>query len=56
MKAVAKYNRKALDYFTYTIIPHQALQAVAVFSLKHGVLILGITAGAVAAVRQLLAD
>lgn len=56
MKAIVRHHRKALDYFTSTIIPHQALQAVAVFSLKHGVLIFGLTAGAMAVVRQLLAD
>jgi hypothetical protein len=56
VKVATRQPRKTLDYFTYTIVPHQTLQAVAVFTIKHGVLIFGITAGAVAVMRQLLAD
>ena len=56
MKVAAKQNRKALDYFTSTIIPSQALQAVAVLTIKHAVLFVGFGVGIMALVRLLLAD
>lgn len=57
MKVAAKEeDRKALDYFTSTIIPVQTLRAVAVLTLKHAVLLVGFTAGVVALVRLILAD
>jgi hypothetical protein len=57
MKVVAKEaDRKALDYFTTTIIPAQTLRAVAVLTMKHAVLLVGFAAGMVALVRLVLAD
>ncbi len=56
MKVAAKENRKSLDYFTSTIIPSQALQAVAVLTIKHAVLFVGFGVGMMALVRLLLAD
>jgi hypothetical protein len=57
MKVAAKEeDRKALDYFTSTIIPCKTLRAVAVLTLKHAVLLVGFTAGIVALVRLVLAD
>jgi hypothetical protein len=56
MKVAAKENRKALDYFTSTIIPSQALQAVAVLTIKHAVLLIGFGVGVMALVRLILAD
>ena len=56
MKVAAKENRKALDYFTSTIIPSQALQAVAVLTIKHAVLLIGFGVGVMALVRLVLAD
>lgn len=57
MKVAAKQeDRKALDYFTSTIIPAHALRAAAVLTFKHAVLLVGFTAGVVALVRLVLAD
>ena len=56
MKVAAKENRKSLDYFTSTIIPSQALQAVAVLTIKHAVLLIGFGVGVMALVRLILAD
>jgi hypothetical protein len=57
MKVAAKQDRKALDYFTSTIIPvHCSLQAVAVLTLKHAVVLIGFAVGMMALVRQILAD
>ncbi len=58
MKVVAKEeDRKAVDYFTSTITPcHQTFRAVAVVTLKHAVLLIGLTAGVMALVRLVLAD
>jgi hypothetical protein len=56
MKVAAKEDRKALDYFTSTIIPAHPLQTVAVLTLKHAVLLVGFTAGMMALVRFVLAD
>jgi hypothetical protein len=56
MKVAANQDRKALDYFTSTIIPCQALRAVAVVTLKHGLLLVGLTVGMMALVRQILAN
>jgi hypothetical protein len=57
MKVAAKEeDRKALDYFTSTIIPCKALRAVAVLTLRHAVLLIGFTVGVMALVRLVLAD
>jgi hypothetical protein len=56
MKAATRQSLKTLDYFTSTIIPYQALRAVAVLTLKHGFLLLGLCAGMMALVRQILAN
>jgi hypothetical protein len=57
MKVVAKEeDRKAVDYFTSTIIPCQTFRAVAVVTIKHAVLLIGLTAGVMALVRLVLAD
>jgi len=57
MKVAAKQeDPKALDYFTSTIIPAQALRAVAVLTLRHAFLLVGFVAGMMALVRLLLAD
>ncbi|HLX72960.1 MAG TPA: hypothetical protein VKV04_25325 [Verrucomicrobiae bacterium] len=56
MKVAAKENRKALDYFSSTIVPSQALQAVAVLTIKHAVLLIGFGVGVMALVRLILAD
>jgi hypothetical protein len=56
MKVAAKQNHKALDDFTSTIIPCQALRAVAILTLKHAVLLVGFGLGVMALVRLILAD
>ena len=57
MKVAAKQeDPKALDYFTSTITPCRTLRAVAVLTLKHAVLLVGMTAGIMALVRLVLAD
>lgn len=57
MKVVAKdEDRKALDYFSATIIPVQTVRAVAVLTMKHALLLVGFTAGVMALVRLVLAD
>lgn len=57
MKVAAKHeDPKALDYFSSTIVPCQTLRAVAVFTIKHAVLLVGFTAGIMALVRLILAD
>ena len=56
MKVAAKENRKALDYFSSTIIPSQALQTIAVLTIKHAVLLIGFGVGVMALVRLILAD
>jgi len=57
MKVAAKEeDRKAVDYFTSTIIPCQKFRAVAVVTLKHAVLLIALTAGMMALVRLVLAD
>lgn len=56
MKVAAKKNHKALDYFSSTIIPCQALQAVVVLTIKHAVLLVGFGMVVMALVRLILAD
>lgn len=56
MKVAAKKNHKALDYFSSTIIPCQALQAVVVLTIKHAVLLVGFGIVVMAVVRLILAD
>lgn len=56
MKVAAKQNHKALDYFSSTIIPCQALQAVVVLTIKHAVLLVGFGIVMMALVRLILAD
>lgn len=56
MKVAAKPDRKVLDYFTSSIIPSQALQAVAVLTIKHAVLFVCFAAGMMALMRLVLAD
>ena len=56
MKVAAKQKHKALDYFTSTICPCQSLQAVAVLTIKHAVLLIGFGVGVMALVRLILAD
>ncbi len=56
MKVAARHNPKAIDYFTSTIIPCRTLRAVAVLTIKHAVLLVGITAVMMSLVRLLLAD
>lgn len=56
MKVAAKQNHRALDYFTSTIIPCHRLQAVAVLTFKHAVLLVGFGVGMMALVRLILAD
>jgi hypothetical protein len=57
MKVAAKEeDRKALDYFTSTIIPCKTLRAVAALTLKHAVLLIGFVAGIMALVRFVLAN
>ena len=56
MKVAAKQTRKALDYFTSTIIPSRALEAVAVLTIKHAVLFVCFAAGMMALMRLVLAD
>lgn len=58
MKVVAakEEDRKALDYFSSTIIPARTLGAVAKLTLKHAMLLVGFTAVVMALVRLLLAD
>ena len=57
MKVAAKEaDRKALDYFTSTLIPCKTLRAVAVLTMKHALLLIGFAAGVMALVRLVLAD
>lgn len=56
MKVAAKKNQKGLDYFTSTIIPCRALQAVGILTIKHAVLLVGFGMGMIALVRLILAD
>ncbi len=56
MKVAAKEKHKAIDYFTSTIIPCKALQAVGVLTVKHAVLLVGFGVGMMALVRLILAD
>jgi hypothetical protein len=57
MKVAAKQeDRKALDYFTSTIIPVHALRAVAVLTVRHAFLLVGFVAAVMALVRLILAD
>ncbi|HXT09966.1 MAG TPA: hypothetical protein VN873_00235 [Candidatus Angelobacter sp.] len=56
MKVAAKQeDPKALDYFTSTIMPCR-LRAVAVLTMKHAVLLVGVTAVVIALMRFVLAD
>jgi hypothetical protein len=57
MKVAAKEeDRKALDYFTSTIIPCKTLRAAVALTLKHAVLLIGFVAGVMALVRLVLAN
>lgn len=58
MKVVAakEEDRKALDYFSSTIIPARALCPGAKCTLKHAALLVGLMAVAMALVRFVLAD
>jgi len=56
MKVAAKQNHRALDYFTSTIIPSHSLQAVAVLTIKHAVLLISFGVAMMALVRLILAD
>ena len=58
MKVAAKQNHRAIDYFTSTIIPCHGLrlQAVAVLTIKHAVLLVSFGVGMMALVRLILAD
>jgi hypothetical protein len=56
MKDAARLNPKALDYFTSTIIPRPMLPQVAILTIKHAVLLIGLTMTMMAFVRQCLAN
>lgn len=58
MKVVAakQEDRKALDYFSSTIIPARTLCPCAKLTLKHAALLVGLTAVVMALVRLVLAD